>query len=248
MRPSTQRVVALGWLLATCTGCGDEIVGYFEGSGGGSGGEQSSSSADSTAADTDPPIFTGPGCLSDDFEDGVIDPMLWNSWVEGNATIVETLGMLKFTPPTTGVADTGVVSAYQSEFRFETGSVRVRVPHPPSPTRSVVLFLQILDDTDSLVSIQLGGAVVSIGARMGAVNQPGAEFPSDPYPAWIGIRTEGSLVHYEVSDDGIDFTELAVRDKPVSFESATALLMAQTYGEDLEGGIVAVDDFEVCLQ
>lgn len=247
MPRSEHRAVAFCLLLAA--GCGDEIVGYFGGSNGGSG---SATSADDTAADTDPPVFEGPGCFSDDFEDGVIDPMLWNTWVEADAAIEEIGGMLKFTPPTTGVApdvaDTGVINAYGSQFRFDTGWVRVRVPLPPAPTRSVVLYLQILDEPDSLVSMQMSQSVVGIGGRMGAVEQPGAEFPADPYPAWIGIRAEGDVVHFEVSNDGIDYTELAVRDKPVPFESASALLMAQTYGDDLEGGVVAVDDFEVCLQ
>ncbi|HET6585205.1 MAG TPA: hypothetical protein VFG69_17225 [Nannocystaceae bacterium] len=237
------RTAASSMLLAA--GCGDEIVGYFDGSAGSSG---SASSADSTAADTDPPVFEGPGCFSDDFEDGVIDPVLWNTWVEADSAIEESAGMLKFTPPTTGISDTGVINAYQSQFRFETGWVRVRVPIPPSPTRSVVFFLQILDEPDSLVSIQISQSTVSVGARMGAVEQPGDSFPADPYPAWIGIRADGPVVHFEVSSDGVDFTDLAVRDKPVPFESASALLMAQTYGQDLEGGIVAVDDFEVCLQ
>lgn len=247
MPPSEHRAVALcvltPWLLLAA-GCGDEIVGYFGGSAGGSGSGSS--------ADTDPPVFEGPGCFSDDFEDAVIDPMLWNTWVEADAAIEEIGGMLKFTPPTTGlapdVADTGVINAYGSQFRFDTGWVRVRVPIPPSPTRSVVLFLQILDEPDSLVSMQISQSVVSIGGRMGDVPQEGAEFPADPYPAWIGIRADGDVVHFEVSNDGIDYTELAVGDKPVPFESAAALLMAQTYGQDLEGGVVAVDDFEVCLQ
>jgi hypothetical protein len=245
--PSEHRIVALGWVLAT--GCGDEIVGYFDGSGGGSGsGQSSTSSADATEADTDPPVFEGPGCFSDDFEDGVIDPGLWNTWQDADSAIAEIDGMLEFTPPTTGVFDSGVINAYESHFRFETGWVRVRVPIPPSPTRSVVLFLQILDEPDSLVSMHLAGSAVTIGGRMGDVGLPGADFPADPYPAWIGIRAEGPVVHFEVSNDGIEFAELGMLDKPVPFESAAALLMAQTYGEDLEGGIVAVDDFEVCLQ
>ena len=62
------------------------------------------------------------------------------------------------------------------------------------------------------------------------------------------VRAEGGLVHYEVSSDGVSFTELGAHEQSVVFESASALLMAQTYGQDLEGGVVSVDDFEVCVQ
>jgi len=252
------------WLVAAglVVGCGDEVVGTFEGSGGasasGTGGGTTTSSDASSSGDPSgssgsstgggPSVFEGPGCFSDDFEDSVIDPVLWNPWVEGDSAVEEIAGMLKFTPPTTGILDTGVVGAYQALFRFENGWVRTRVPMPPAPTRSVVLFLQVLDEADRLVSMQIAGSNIAVSARIGGVDQYYDEFPAAPYPQWIGIRAEGSLVRFEVSDDGVSFTELAVRDQPIAFESAAALIMAQTYGQDFEGGVVAVDDFEVCLQ
>jgi hypothetical protein len=194
------------------------------------------------------PGFVGPGCFSDDFEDGVIDPLLWNTWVEEDAAVEEVAGMLKFTPPTFGVWDSGVVGAYQHSFRFENASARTRVPIPPSPTRSVVLFLQILGPPDNLVSLQIAGGVIGVSATVDGVDQYYEEYPADPYPAWVGIRAEDGLVHYEVSSDGLAYTDLVAHDQPFVYETAAALLMAQTYGQDLEGGIVAVDDFEVCVQ
>jgi hypothetical protein len=237
-------VLALG-------GCGDEVVGFFEGSGE-AGSSTSTSTSTSTfgssSSTTGDPGFEGPGCFSDDFEDGVVDPVLWNTWIEADANLEEVGGMLKFTPPTTGIWDTGVVGAYESTFRFENATVRTRVPIPPSTTRSVVLFLQVLDGAGSLVSMQLAGGLVSVSGTTNGIDDYFEEYPADPYPAWIGVRAEGGRVHYEISNDGVSFTEVVAHDRPFVFEDAAALLMAQTYGQDLEGGVVAVDDFEVCVQ
>ena len=145
--------------------------------------------------------------------------------------------------------DTGVVGSITAHLLFVDGRVRLRVPTPPATTRPVVLFLQILreDPRSDLVSINLAESNLRVSARSGEIDVFGQDFPSAPYPAWIAIRAEGTLVHYEVSDDGVAFTTLATWEQTEPYEVATALIMAQTYGDDLEGGIVAVDDFEVCL-
>jgi hypothetical protein len=237
--------------------CGDEVVGQFDASGGMEGGGTSGtpgtdggtlgSTLGSTSTTGDPDVFVGPGCFSDDFEDGVIDESRWYTWVEGDSHLEEIAGMLKFTPPSTGLLDTGVVGSLPSRFRFDDGRVRVRVPMPPVPTRPVVVFLQVLEETDTVVSISLGENNLAIGARQFGIEQYFEVFPTDPYPQWIALRAEGPLVHFETSDDGITYTTLTTRDKISSFDVAAGLLMAQTYGDDFQGGVVAVDDFEVCL-
>ncbi len=237
-----------------CVGCGDEVIGFFEGSGDGSGDDESTtivaaSSDDGSTTSSLPDPFVGPGCVSDDFENGIIDESHWYPWAETDSTVEEVAGMLKFTPPTAGLADTGVVGSIWARFRFVDGRVRLRVPTPPTTTRPVVLFLQILreDPRNDLVSLNLSQSNLHASARSFEVDVFGQDFPADPYPAWIAIRAEGSQVFYEVSDDGVAFTTLATWDQPEPYEIATALIMAQTYGNDFEGGIVAVDDFQVCL-
>jgi hypothetical protein len=234
-------------------GCGDEVVGYF-GGGSGEGSDDGTTTTTTGASDGGttvelPDPFVGPGCFSDQFENGIIDEALWYPWAEPGSNVEEVAGMLKFTPPPMGLLDTGVVGSITAHFRFVDGRVRLRVATPPATTRPVVLFLQILreDPRNDLVSINLAESNLHVSARSGEIDVFGQDFPAAPYPAWIAIRAEGTLVHYEVSDDGVAFTTLATWEQTEPYEVATALIMAQTYGDDLEGGIVAVDDFEVCL-
>lgn len=248
---ATAAVVAVG-------GCGDEIVGYFEDSiasvgmsGSGESGTTAAESSTSVAApstsDGGDGGFVAPGCFGDDFENAAIDA-LWNTWIEEDALLEEVGGMLKLTPPTYGIFDTGVVGAYNYVFPFTTGHARLRVPAPPDPARQVVLFLTVGDDAGVAVSMQLSGGVVSIAGSIDLVDQYREEFPVATYPAWIQIRAEGPLVHYETSDDGATFTTLTTRDKISAFPIASALIMAQTWGEDFDRSMVGVDDFEVCVE
>ncbi|MBC8072128.1 MAG: hypothetical protein IAG13_27655 [Deltaproteobacteria bacterium] len=246
---------------ALACGCGDEVVGFFEGSatGDGSSGDSSSDASESTAStgsseasgsssESGSAGLIPPGCLVDDFEDGTIDPALWNPWIEEDAALTEIAGRLKLEPPSYGVWDTGVVGSYQAVFPFVDGRARVRVTDPPAPGRPVVLFLRVLDDAGTLLSIRLSQSTVTIDAAVNDVEQYSEQFPVEAYPGWIAIRAEGDLAHYEISDDGVSYTTLTTRDKLAGFEVASALIMAQTYGEDPARGIVSVDDFEVCVQ
>lgn len=244
-------VLALAWPLA---GCGDEVVGYFEGSGDGEstlGADTQPASSDGSSESTSggPTGLVPPGCLADAFDDAEVDPLLWNTWAEEDATFVEQDGKLQFKPPSFGVWDTGVVSSYLATFPFENGRARVRVPAPPAVDRSVVLFLQITE-AHAILSIQISQGSVHVYGSVDEEIVYSEDFPGDPYPAWIAIRAEGALVHYETSSDGVSFTTLTTRDKLGPFDVASALLMAQTYGMDNDPArsVIAVDDFEVCVQ
>lgn len=248
------------------SGCGDEVVGFF---GAGSTGDlgldttaasitADASGSASTATGTNDGTggstsgvagdtgFVPPGCFGDDFENGVIDP-LWNTWMEEDSALVEVGGMLKLTPPSFGLWDTGVVGAYNYVFPFVDGHVRLRVPLPPAVERPVLLFLTVGDGNDTNLSIQLSGGVVIADVSIGLEQQYRQEFPMG-YPAWIGLRAEGDLVHFEISDDGVTFTELGVTPKVGTFEVASALIMAQTFDTDTDRSAIGVDDLEVCVQ
>lgn len=266
--------VRVGVMIATLggTGCGDEVVGFFDGSSGGestttdpistvTSGDGTTSSttsmATTTSADdtsTTAPSETGdtgfvaPGCFGDDFENDVIDA-LWNQWIEEDAELVEASGMLKMTPPTFGVWDTGVVGAYNYVFPFHDGHARVRVPMPPATSRPVLLWLSVNEDLTGIsLAMHMANGVVTVLGSIGEVEQYREDIPMDPYPAWMQIRAEGAMAHFETSDDGITFTTLTTRDKLGAFDAAVGLLMAQTYGDDPEHTAVWVDDFEVCVQ
>lgn len=232
--------------LVGAPGCGDEIVGYFGGSGA-AGSSSSTASGSSSTTTPDDAGFAGPGCFSDDFENGTIDP-LWNTWMEQDSTIAEIGGLLELTPPSFGLWDTGIVGAYNFVFPFTTGHARLRVPTPPAVSRPVLLFLKISDETGTETSMQLSGGSVSISAAIGLVEQYREDFPKATYPEWIQMRAEGAVVHFEVSDDGQTFFTLTSRDKLSDFAHSTALIMAQTAADDPERGSIGVDDFEVCVE
>jgi hypothetical protein len=241
----TRPLRSLGFACLLSSGCSDEIVGYFESSGASGSGEGTGFDGSST---TDGNLLVPPGCLSDDFADGEIDPMLWYTWREQNAVLAEADGVLQLTPPTFGLWDTGLVGNDLARFPLVNGRVRIRVTTPPQIDRPEVIFLQILDDLNTVLSIGLAEASISVSVSIAEVEQFGMSFPAAPYPAFIAIRAEGELVHFETSDDGSNYTTLATGPKSASFEPARALIMAQTYGDDPTPSVVGVDDFEVCVQ
>lgn len=263
---STRRGFAL--LLAASVvplGCADVVVGYFSGTESTSASEPSEAgtlTASTTAADgttLDPTTvgstadptgegFVPPGCFADDFADGVVDEPRWNTWAEADSSLEETGGLLKLTPPTYGLFDTGVVGRFDHHFAFEHGWVRLRAVAPPPVDRPAGLFLMVTAEPE-LLSIRLAGGTVEV---MGAVGEEQVvfqqSFPASPYPAFIGIRGEGSVAHFEVSTDGETWSTLATYDKPGPFAEATALIMAQTFGDYPDRTTVTVDDFEACVQ
>lgn len=265
------------WVVAAvvASGCGDELVGFFDGSTGGDSGTTaptvsasdwddittsttgttattSSTSTmdpgDTSTTGTGDTGFVAPGCFGDGFDDDVIDAM-WNTWIEEDAELVEAAGMLKLTPPTFGVWDTGVVGAHNYVFPFHDGHVRLRVPMPPATSRPVLLWLSVNEDLTGIsLAMHLANGVVTVLGNIGDVEQYREDIPLDPYPAWLQIRAQGAMVHFETSDDGVTFTTLTTRDKLGAFDVAAGLIMAQTYGEDVDHSAVGVDDFEVCAE
>lgn len=258
------------------SGCGDEVVGFFDASSDGSSGATVASASDwndittsssgttagadatttsepgdtttTAASDTGDPGFMAPGCFGDDFEDGTIGSM-WNTWAEEDSELVEAAGVLKMTPPSTGVWDAGVVGAFNYVFPFHDGHARVRVPLPPATSRPVLLWLSVNEDlTGVSLAMHMANGVVTVLGNIGEVTQYREDIPMDPYPAWLQIRAEGAMAHFETSDDGVTFTTLTTRDKLGVFDSASGLLMAQTYGDDADHTAMWVDDFEVCVQ
>ncbi|MBX7079486.1 MAG: hypothetical protein K1X88_09895 [Nannocystaceae bacterium] len=256
-------------IAVTCAGCGDEVVGYFDGSGSGSSegladasgsvtasttssggvdGTGSGSSDGSSSGDASgDPGFVPPGCFGDDFDNGVIDA-LWNTWAEQDASFAEVGGQLEFTAPTTGVWDTGVVGAYDYRFPFSVAQARMRVSVPPDPAVPVLVFLSVIDDLGNALSMQLGNGSVFASTGTARVLDYREEFPMTPYPQWIRIRGDADTIHFEVSDDGDAYTELVARPRIAPFDDAGALIMTQTYADDPNHTLVAVDDFQVCVE
>jgi hypothetical protein len=251
------RTRALAPLLAAAAllpGCSDVVVGYFSGTEGMSmGGSSEADEAMTVAADasvgsdTASEGFMPPGCFTDDFADGIVDDPRWAMWAEADAYIEEVGGQLSLTPPTYGLFDTGVVGRFDHHFPFDNGWVRLRVVTTPPVDRPAGLFLMVGDPPEGL-SIRLANGSMQLAGSIDEMLVFEELVPSTPYPSWIGIRGEGPLAHFEVSDDGQTWTTLATRDKPGSFDEASALIMAQTFDAYPDRTAVKVDDLEVCIQ
>lgn len=244
----------IGCMLGSA--CRDVVVGYFPGTTGGPGSEGSTSAAlptgtgTTTAAGSDGSDGSGDGpfvgCYSDEFEADALDSDLWNSWTEKDSQIEQGQGLLEFTPPSTGVFDAGLVGHFDYRFAFEEGWLRIHIGTPPSRDRPVALFLMVQQGPDSMW-INVGGGDVGINGSADETTIFSDDFPADPYPQWLGIRGEGSMVHFEISDDGQAWTTLASYEKPRVFDHAAALIMAQTYGDDATQQLVSIQRFEACV-
>jgi hypothetical protein len=237
-------------LLLLVAGCGDEVVGYFDASSGDDGGSATSSSEATSSGDTTSTTGDGgfivPGCFRDDFDDDTVDAM-WNVWIEEDAGLTEANGGLQMVPPSFGIWDTGIVGAWNYGFPFTNGYVRMRVSAPPDPARTVVLFLTVGEVEGTLLSMQMSAGEVHVNATIATVEQYHEVFPKDPYPQWIGIRAEGTQVHFETSDDGVNYSVLTTREQLEPLEDSRALVMAQTYGTDTDRSAVVVDALETCV-
>ena len=250
-------------MMLGSAGCGDEVVGQFAatiamgGSGGSSGGSSSgdgtsvgsssaTTDAESSEGTTSPTVWES-GCYYDNFDDSVVDEALWWPWVEGDAAFNETAGWMKFDPPTFGLLDTGLVARDEHRVAFDNAWSRMQITSPPVVDRPVVAFLQMIDEPEVL-SLSLGEGVVTIGGTDAqGVSVFQQSHPELGTPAWVGIRAEDPNVHFEVSSDGITWTTFATFPKPADFALARPLIMVQTYGDYPDRMMVAVDNFETCV-
>lgn len=247
--------LVVGCLLPAA--CGDIVVGYFAETASPTGTDTTSANPSADPSVGGSPSDDGPttgtagdglfvGCYSDDFEDDTIDTSLWNAWNEQDSRVEVVQGLVKFTPPSTGVFDTGLVSHFDYRFDFEDGWLRMEIDTPPSPDLPIALFLMVQQDVDSLW-INIGEGFVSVHGSVDEQTAFSEEFPRDPYPRWLGIRGQGDMVQFEISDDGQAWTTLGTYAKPRAFDQAAAIIMAQTYGNISEQPIVSVERFEACL-
>jgi hypothetical protein len=245
--------------MVCSAGCSDEVVGQFAatiamgGSGGatGDGGSEEGSGSGSTGigateSSGGPSPWTE-GCYADNFDDALLDDALWWPWIEGDAGWMEAAGWMKFDPPTFGLRDTGLVANDQHMLAFDNAWSRMQIVTPPVADRPVVVFLQLIEEP-AVLSLSLGAGVVSIGGQSAeGVDEFQEPHPELGTPAWVGIRAEDPNVHFEVSDDGVEWTTFATYAKPAAFAFARPLIMVQTYGDYPDPQMVAVDNFETCV-
>lgn len=212
----------------------------------GSGSSSTSTGIDADESSSGSGLFRG--CFGDDFDDDLLDESLWWTWAEGDSAFNESAGWMKFDPPTTGLLDTGLIANNEHAFVFDRGWARMQIVAHPVIDRPVVAFLQVIQEP-SVLSVRYGEGVVWInGHAAPGVDAFEESHPELGTPSWVGIRAEEPDVHFEVSDDGVEWTTFATFTKPAAFDFARPLIMVQTYGDYPDRQMVAVDNFETCIE
>ncbi len=206
-----------------------------------------SSSSDPLDSSTSGPPVGFQGCFLDEFDDQELDTGVWNKW-DGPGTALEESAdqTLRVTPAPHGIESTGIVTNHDYRFTFDDAWVRLRLAAEPLPSAPVNTYLQVLEG-DSVLSIRMGRGVLSVSLSMPNGDGIREEFPEVGQPPWVGIRGEGTSVVFEMSNDGIEWTTLAVHEQPTVFERAKALVMVETVGDNPEQLPIEIGHLEGCI-
>ncbi|MCH9682690.1 MAG: hypothetical protein K0V04_14740 [Deltaproteobacteria bacterium] len=235
-------------LVVGAAGCSDVIVGQYDGSGGSAAtADDAASPTEATASEGQTDTGVPATCLADDFDDGIIDGGFWNTWVEEDAALEEVGGQLRLTPPSYGVFDTGVVGGSKSSFPFTDGTVQVRVVTPPPLDRPAALFLQVGQGSEILL-LGIGSATVDARRLVDDVPISSDAYPVAAYPTALGFRAQGTTIDLEIAEGDGPFTVVHSYIVSQPFEDASALIMAQTYGDNPDPATLVVDDFKACYR
>lgn len=214
--------------LACAGACHDVVIGTFV------AGEETASSGrvdDSTGPVAGSSGDTGGwpgGCIELDFASAQLDEHAWITWADADATLAVADGAFMMTPPHAAELGCGLVLNNQLALPFDGARAQVELVVPPDPLSDSEFFLQVTQH------VPLTEAAISIGLLHGQVrvltvpDEGGPVVPelvADATPRWLGLRTAAGVVHFEISDDGVTWTEVASAPQPSTFTGATPLVM-----------------------
>lgn len=260
--------------LALSSGCSDQVVGYFDdtlslgsSSGYGSsttitaptttntqGASSSSSNGDLDGAGSS----TGDGLepctpfVTDDFDGPALDDSLWFGWAELDSSWVVADGQISFLPatsrhPDNAPADTGLVSTPDHLVPDDNFAIRMEVITAPVEGNQVVLFFMLLNQDDTAnVSMRVRPALQLVGSDATGVEDYSVELDEIVAPRWIGMAFLGEDVHYQISDDGVDWTTVYIGPRISTLVDARTLVMVQTFGDVVAPPDVVVDNYSIC--
>ncbi|MFI6103164.1 hypothetical protein [Streptomyces sp. NPDC051310] len=154
----------------------------------------------------------GFGMLRDNFDDGVVDPVLWP---QSYGDPMEAGGRARV-PCTTGYAAYRSASAYT--LTWSQISLRVWPPAPGGATTAAcsILVLSGTGGTDAGFLVDRAQGALGVYLRVGYAD-PGAVFPAyDPVAhAWLRLREDAGLLYWEASPDGVTWSVLRTAAAPV---------------------------------
>lgn len=261
-------------LLALSSGCSDQVVGYFDdtlslaesstgsepvstsfspvtdsGSSGGAEGDASESDGGSTG----PGDALGPCApiITDSFDGPNLDETLWFNWAELDSGWLLD-GQMVFKPPTSrhpdnAPADTGLIAAPDHQLPDDEYAIRLEVVTAPIEENPILLFFMLLDSSDQAsVSMKVRPSLQITATEVTGVENYDVEFDDIIAPRWVGLAIIGDQVHYQISDDGLDWTTVHVGPMISALVEPRTLMMVQTYGDAPAPPNVVVDNYSVC--
>jgi len=176
----------------------------------------------------------GFGMLRDDFDDGVLDPVLWS---QSYGDPVEAGGRLRV-PCTTGYAGARTAGVYTLAW----SQIAARVYPPTSGgALTAACSLLVLSDTggtDAGFLVDPAQGAMGLYLRVGYADG-GAVFPAyDPAAhAWLRLREDAGFLYWEASPDGASWVVLRTAASPAWAGHSDLSLLFEAHRDS------GVDDF-----
>lgn len=149
--------------------------------------------------------------LSDSFDDGVLDPVLWGQSYGDPAQ----LGGRLMVPCTTGYAGARTASAYTLAWSQVTARVYPPAAGGAASAACSLLVLSSVGGTDAGFLVDQAQGAMGLYLRQGYADGA-AVYPSyDPVAhAWLRLREDAGLLHWESSPDGLAWSVLRTAASP----------------------------------
>ena len=223
-------------------------------------GLDSSSDGADGSADSDETSTTGPGdalgpctpIITDNFDGPGLDESLWFNWAELDSSWWVENGFMYFRAPTSRhpddiPADTGLVATPDHQLPDDNFAIRMEVVAPPLQDQPIVLFFMLLDsEDDASVSMRVRPFVQVDGKDPAGIGDYNVDIDGATAPRWIGIAVLGDEAHFQISDDGIDWTTVYVGPMFPAFAPRRTLIMVQTVGDVPDPPDIKLDNYSVC--
>ncbi len=214
---------------------------------GGSTGETTAAS-ESDGGSTAGSSSTGvePACevSGDAFDDGVIAPE-WMVVLPG--LMNESGDNLTLTITSDSTDGYPQIRRMPVPWDLSEGYLRMEVGAAPSQT-GAQLWIGLFDSDLGAMSF-----IIQDGQLLGEYApgfMDGVNLAAEPYDAdahrWIGIRFSAGQVYFEVSPDGVDWSQIADADLPFSVASVVPVITAGNYEFLPVPELVSVETFEMC--
>ncbi len=171
--------------------------------------------------------------ISDDFEDGVIDPV-WNSYADDGATLEEADGALRVLYSGDSEAWAGYLTVEGHDLRGGSLAAEIRQ----------VGGMTILELNAGTVKVQTYADVVTLHATVMVDGETVTSFETDYLAAehvhWR-MREKDGRIHWESSPDGTSWNELDARPVPLPLDDVTMLVSGGGAAGDAASEFESVD-------